>query len=184
MQADYKVKGSSIRSKFDFVRDRFGRAAEQELKAPFEATPGMLPFLDSSMYPFSVYDRINRAIADEFFDGDLARLREVGEYSAQKVLTTVYKAFASGKDFLGFLRRAAVLHQRFYSQGQMIVSVGAEGTSAVIELTGAPEYSEADLNVAAGFYTGAAKLLGLSDIECDFEVGADGARFDLRWDGG
>ncbi len=181
MADDYLVKGSSIRSKFEFVRERFGRAAERELREEFEPQAGAMPFLDSSMYPFEIYDEINRAIAARFYDGDLERLREVGEFSARKVLTGVYRAFAAGRDFPRFLERAAVLHERFYRPGRMLVELGDDEASARVRLTDAPVYSEADLHIAAGFYLGAARLLGLENAFCDFHLKPDGAHFDLSW---
>ena len=182
MSDDYRVKGSSIRSKFDFVHDRFGEGAERRLKERFRAR-GILPVLDSMMYPFEDYDAVNRAIAEQFFDGDLSRLSEVGTYSAQKVLTGVYRAFAAGKDYPGFLRRAAVLHERFYSHGGMQVELAEDGKGCTIELRGAPTYSESDLYIAGGFYAGAAHLLGVQSL--DWEMSWDsssGARFELRWE--
>ncbi len=115
----------------------------RRLKERFRDRDGLLPVLDSAMYPFAIYDEVNRAIAEEFYDGDLARLAEVGAYSARKVLTGVYRAFAAGKDFPGFLKRAAVLHERFYSHGEMLVDLDAGGRACQITLRGAPSYSEA-----------------------------------------
>lgn len=180
MMSDYRVKGSSIRSKFEFVRERFGEAAERRIKERFHDR-GLLPVLDSAMYPFTLYDEVNRAIAEDLLDGDLTRLSEVGSYSARKVLTGVYKAFAAGKDFPGFLRRAAVLHERFYSHGTMQVSLAEDGTSCRIALTGAPAYSEADLYIAGGFYSGAAELLGIEALHWDLSWDPSSARFELRW---
>lgn len=181
MSDDYRVKGSSIRSKFDFVHDRFGEGAERRLKERFREH-GLLPVLDSVMYPFEDYDAVLRAIAEEFFDGDLSRLSEVGAYSAQKVLTGVYRAFAAGKDYLGFLRRAAVLHERFYSHGGMDVDLAEDGESCTIVLSGAPTYSESDLHVAGGFYAGAADLLGIQSLDWEMSWDASSARFLLSWE--
>lgn len=180
MSGDYRVKGSSIRSKFDFVHDRFGEAAERQLKERFRDR-GILPVLDSVMYPFEDYDAVNRAIAEEFLDGDLSRLAEVGAYSAQKVLTGVYRAFAAGKDYPGFLRRAAMLHERFYNAGSMAVDLAADGKSCQIVLRGAPTYSEPDLNIAGGFYAGAAELLGIESLDWELSWDSSGATFQLRW---
>ncbi len=180
MSTDYQVKGSSIRSKFDFVHDRFGEAAERRFKERFRDS-GVLPVLDSAMYPFEDYDAVIRAIAEEFYDGELSRLSEVGAYSAQKVLTGVYRAFAAGKDFPGFLRRAAVLHERFYSHGGMDVDLAEDGKSCRIVLHGAPTYSESDLHIAGGFYAGAADLLGIESLDWELSWDSSGARFQLRW---
>ncbi len=182
MSDDYRVKGSSIRSKFEFVNERFGEAAVRRLKERFRDRDGLLPVLDSAMYPFAIYDEVNRAIAEEFYDGDLARLAEVGAYSARKVLTGVYRAFAAGKDFPGFLKRAAVLHERFYSHGEMLVDLDAGGRACQITLRGAPTYSEADLYIAGGFYAGAAELLGTESLDWNLAWDSSGARFDLRWE--
>lgn len=182
MPEEYRVRGSSISSKFKFVRDRFGTEAELQLKEHFKDQERLFPILDSSWYPFEVYDEINRVIADRFFDGEFSGLVEVGSYSAEKVLTSVYKAFAEGKDFPGFLLRAALLHERFYSQSQMDVTLGEDGVSAEVLLRDAPTYSEADLHIAAGFYGGAAKLLGLQGFRHECNLTKDGAHFQLRWD--
>ncbi len=181
MSREFQVKGSSIRSKFEFVRERFGDAAERRLATRFGDRPELEPLLDSAMYPFTVYDELLRIIAEECYDGDLERLTEVGAYSARQVLTGVYRAFAAGKDFAGFLEHASVLHGRFYSAGQMSVDLAEDGRRCEIRLTGAPVYSEADLQVAAGFYAGAAELLGIEQLDWQLSWDQSGATYELRW---
>ncbi|MDH3744735.1 MAG: hypothetical protein OES47_06510 [Acidobacteriota bacterium] len=181
MNDSFCVKGSSIRSKFDYVRDTFGPRAELELKESFSASDDIGSVLDSGLYPFDLYDRVLWAVAERFLDGDVNRLREVGAYSAEKSLTSIYRAFAEGKDFLGFLSRIQLLHQRFYTHGTMAVDIGDGNKSTRITLTGAPTYSDADLQVAAGFYLGVGNLLGLESIRLHFERTDHGAVFDLSW---
>ncbi len=178
---EFRVKGSSISSKFDFVRQTFGPAAERELRESLGGEADYGTILDSSLYSFDLYDRILRSMAERFYDGDLSRLEEVGAYSAEKSLTTIYKAFAAGKDFLGFLSRIGLLHERFYSQGKMDVEVASDRRSARIHLSEAPVYSDADLFVAGGFYCGAGKLLGLDAIRYRLERSEKDAVFHLSW---
>ncbi len=181
MSSEYQVKGSSISSKFDFVRERMGANEETRLREQFTDRAGLFPILDSAWYPFELYDLVNRTIADLFFNGNLSRLEEVGIFSAERVLNTVYRSFAHGRDYIGFLKRAAILHQRFYDRGHMEVVLGEDGHSAEVILSGAPTYAEADLYVASGFYRGAGKALGLDDVRSQFRLTADGARFQLGW---
>lgn len=181
MSDSFRVKGSSIRSKFDYVRDTFGPTAELELRESLPASDEIGSVLDSGLYSFELYDRVLWAVAERFFDGDVTRLREVGAYSAEKSLTSIYRAFAEGKDFLGFLSRIQLLHQRFYTHGTMAVDIGDNRKSTRITLAGAPTYSDADLQVAAGFYLGVGKLLGLEEIRLHFERTDQGAVFDLSW---
>ena len=93
----------------------------------------------------------------------------------------MYKSFAQGRDYVAFLRRAAILHQRFYNARHMEVVLGDDGTSAEIVHSGAPTYAEADLYIASGFYHGAGKAMGLDDVRSTFEITAGGARFQLDW---
>ena len=181
MSDNYQVKGSSISSKFDFAREHSGAAGENQLRELFSDDDRLFPVLDSAWYPFELYNRVNRAIAELFFGGDLRRLEEVGIFSAERVLNTVYKSFAQGKDYVAFLRRAAILHQRFYNAGSMEVILGDDGTSAEIVHSGAPTYAEADLYIASGFYQGAGRAMGHDDVRSTFEMTADGARFQLHW---
>jgi hypothetical protein len=175
---EYKVKGSSLRSKLQFVREKFGDEAEAELRTLFDRK--QFPILDSSWYPFELYEAVNRTIVERHLGGDVTRLREVGEFSAEKVLTSVYRFFTTGQDFVGFLKRAESLHQTCYNEGGMRVDVGEDGRSCHILLT-APRFSETDLHIAAGFYSGAGRLLGARDITCRCHHDREGAHFHLTW---
>lgn len=179
MDSDYKIKGSSIRTKFQFVKETFGEAAEAALQDRFER--GMFPILDSSWYPFSFNEQVSQAIVRSHFDGDVSRLREVGAFSAERVLTSVYKFYATAKGFIEFLRRAELLHETCYSKGGMQVSIGDDLKSCQIRLR-APVFSEADMQVAAGFYSGAAGFFGEHNVTCTCELEGSGARFDMSWD--
>ncbi len=63
----------------------------------------------------------------------------------------------------------------------MDVEVAPDRQSARIHLSGAPRYSDADLFVAGGFYTGAGRLLGLDAIDYSLSRTEDGATFHLEW---
>ena len=177
---EYWVKGSSIKSKLEFVRDRFGGPAEAALKNRF-ASQGLFLILESEWYPFHLYNDLCIALAENHFGGNLERLLEVGAYSAERTLRSTYEAYLEGGDFIRFLSRISALHGRFYNQGEMNVEVGPEGKSCEIHLRGAPEYSEADTQVAVGFYVGAAQTCGLAGVRHRIERSDDGVDFFLAW---
>lgn len=176
----YQVKGSNFGTKFAFVREHFGEAAAQQLMRDFAPQLGAVP-LDTAWYPFSVFDHLLTTIAQRHLGGDLARLAELGEFSAQTVLASVYRVYGDSKTFGRFLERIASLHGRFYNQGQMTVEVAAEGNRATIELRGAPSYAISDLHVARGFYLGAAKHFGHPTATCRLQAAKDRATFELKW---
>jgi hypothetical protein len=177
---EYWVKGSSIKSKLEFVRERFGPDAEAALKRSF-ASQGLFLILESEWYPYALFDDLCVAIAENHYGGDLERLVEVGEYSAERTLRTVYEAYLEGGDFLRFLTRIATLHGRFYNQGRMEVEVGDDSKSCRLTLQGAPEYREADIQIAVGYYVGAAKTCGLKGVRHRIERKDDRVDFFLNW---
>jgi len=179
MGQDYKVKGSSIRSKLEFAQARLSEQEYASFIAQFDRSH--IPVFDSFWYPSEFNEAVNNALINQLFRGNIGRLREVGEFSANKVLRTVYQVFAATKDFAAFLKRAEILHQSCYNQGGMEVEIAADGHACTITLS-APSFSDADLYIAAGFYQGAGIMLGASNIKCDFyrEIGT--AYFKLKWE--
>lgn len=177
----FQVKGSSISSKLAYVHDIGGEAAEGEARL-FLKDKGISTVLEATWYPYEIYDAFLTWIAGRHFGSDLSRLEQVGRFSAQKALTTTYAAFGRVGDFARFLEKMPVLHKRYYSQGQLIPSLLLPGaTHCEILLEGAPVYTDPDLYVAAGFYRGAAELMGFSRVRCTFKKEARRVRFKLAW---
>lgn len=177
----YQVKGSSLASKLEFVETRFGPAAVRELLLDV-ADPRLERILVTSWYPYELFDRLLTRLAARFYDGDLERLAEIGEYSAAKMLSGTYKTFTDlSKSYGDFLRRVQQLHSRLYSQGVIEVSVGTGDRRARILWHSAPYWTETDLAVAKGFYRGAAESFELRQVEVGLRREPDRVTFDLRW---
>jgi hypothetical protein len=180
MGSDYKVKGSTLNTKFEYVRVRFGDDAEQALHDRFESRE-QFPILEAVWYEYALYVEILEAIADHHFEGDVSRLVDAGEFSAEKALTSVYQAFVRGDDFTEFLGRISALHRLFYSHGKMQVRLSNDRDGCEIAHRDKPACDEADLYVALGFYCQAARLHGLRGLNGSFALEADGALFTLNW---
>ncbi len=179
-QTEQEVKGSTIRSKLAFTRERFGEEAEQDLKKRLGAA-GYTRVLEGSWYPFSLYEQLLHRIAERHFAGDLSRLFEVGAFSARQALTTTYDVFAGRRDFSQFLQRISALHGRFYRVGEILVELSRTPDTCAIRMRGAAPYSQADLHVAAGFYAGSAHLMGLENARCHFESAGEEVHFRIAW---
>ena len=174
----FQIKGSSIQSKLDYVREKLGPEQEKEVREMLRRR-GIVLLLQSSWYPAEVYEDLNRFLADRFFDGEVERLVEVGSFSAQRALESTYKAYLEGGDFTRFLQRISSFHERFFSQGHM--EVQPTESSCEIFLSGAPSYPLPDLQIARGFYVGAARCFGLENVRCSLAEESGGARFLLTW---
>jgi len=175
---DYQIKGSSIQSKLDYVREVLGKEQEEEVRDMLRQR-GIVLLLQSSWYPAEVYEDLNLFLAEEFFGGNIERLLEVGEFSARRALKSTYKAYLEGGDFARFLQRISSFHERFFSEGTMEVRPGVG--SCEILLSGARRYPQPDVQIARGFYSGAARCFGLENVSCSAAPNADGMRFLLTW---
>ena len=181
MAEEYMVKGIALRTKFEYVKDHRGAAADQSFRAGFAHRKDLMPLLDSSWYPFALYDEVIRGIATRFFGGQLSGLREVGVTSAEKALTTVYRSFARSGDVAGFFERIGLLYQTYYNLGQMKPELEKSGNGCGVVLSGAPVFSPADLEITAGFFLGACRLLGKPQARCSHHSSKDMVRYELRW---
>ena len=173
-----QIKGGSIRSKLELVRERFGERAYKDLVRILRAE-GAHPVLEANWYPFELFDHVLIHIADKHFGKDLSRLKEVGRYSAQKALTGVYKGLKK-MDFNEFVRlRLPVLHSRYYSAGKLtVVQLADKGCRLCLA---APAHFESDIWVACGFYAGAAELAGHTGARCTWERRGNLVIYTITW---
>ncbi len=173
-----QVKGGSFRTKLEYVRDTFGSDEEKKLVQLLKDLD-ICPILEANWYGFDLFDKVLCFIADEFLDGDLSRLEEIGRYSAHRALTGVYQSFKQA-DFTDFLqRRMPTLHSRFYNGGRLEVPQITERGCRIHIISST--LRESDLYVASGFYQGAAEIMGHRQVSCKFEIRADRAQFLLLW---
>lgn len=178
---EFLVKGSSIRSKLYFAQETLSPDIVARLSRWLADTNRGEQILDANWYSFELYDGLLRELAKEAFGGDLLRLEEVGVFSAEQALTTVYEVYAIQREFLKFLRRISSLHDRFYSRSKLEL-VSSSETSCDLQLTDVPVDFSADIHVASGFYIGAARLMQLNNVRCDRRIEGDRVFFRLTWD--
>lgn len=175
----YMVKGSSLLSKIDFVRERFKSGAADKLAQDLAGWLGRVP-LATQWYPFSIYEQLLKAIADRFFGGDLSRLREIGTFSAASALGGSYQAFST-KDFRKLVSRLTRLHSLFYTSGRLEVEFRPDGLGCEIRQFEVPRASAADDYLARGFYEACASTCGLVGVSTETLVRPGGSVFRLRW---
>jgi hypothetical protein len=180
MSEAYQVKGSTLLTKIEFVNDRFGEGAKDQLME--ELSKREFPSIfETGWIDFNWYVDLLELIAKSFLGGDVSRLTEAGEYSAKQGLGSTYKVFVSGADFIDFLKHISQLHKMFYSHGrtEVVLTKGQRGCKILHR--DKPVYATPDLYVAAGFYQGAGRLHGLRHVITRFERDSKGIVFDLRW---
>jgi hypothetical protein len=117
------VKGSAITSRIRYVRDRFGESALRRLKqnvsdvhrAQLEGK-----VLPHAWAPYDLFVEMNVQIDKLFGNGDLALCREMGRYSAEVNLPTLYRIFYKLGTPMFIFGKAARLWQVHYDSGQLV----------------------------------------------------------------
>ena len=180
MAKEFLIKGSSLRTKLDFVAARFDADAVESLRLFLARELGNRPILDADWYPFELYDRLLNHLAQRQFGGDLARLREVGQFSAEKALESTYQTYARGRSFEDFLQRLPLFHQRLYTASRLEVST-LEAKGCTIDVVEMPIVSMPDVHVSCGFFVGAARLLGHESAEGAASPKLHRVRYAIRW---
>ena len=175
----YMVKGISITSLFRYLDEYYSEETSDTIRSKVK-DHDKFPIMNSGWYPYELYIEILELIAAECFNGQLSSLEALGEYSSRNVLEGIYHAFVARKDFVRFLTKISVLHKRFYNSGDMEVRILSDN-SAEILLKGAPEYAEADIYIAGGFYATAAKVCGHPSAKYEFKRVVNGVRYLVSW---
>lgn len=180
MTTVYSIKGSSFKTKLEFVQQRFGEQARIELERKMEEEEFPSIF-DSGWYPFTKFVRLLQILAESHLKGDISRLTEVGEFSGRVSLSQTYKAYVSKKSFSDFLESSVRMHRMLYSHGRTERSFDEDGCGCRVIYLEKPMIAEEDLYVALGFFCEAGKIHGLKSVHGHFTTSNDGAVIALRW---
>src|SRR5436190_14901491 len=113
-----RVKGVMVRAHLQFVRDRFGEPAlALTLKAlPAAVAAEVQGILASTWCAFESLVVLDRTIARVARREEYELMHDLGRYSAQINLSTVYRGFHR-QDIHEFFRNSAMLHRQFQDFG-------------------------------------------------------------------
>jgi predicted hydrocarbon binding protein len=180
-----RVKGAMVRAHLQFVRDRLGEPAlAQTLKAlPAAVAAEVQGALASTWCGFESLIVLDRTIASVAGRDERELVRELGRYSAQINLSTIYRAFHRD-DIHDFFRNSAMLHRQFQDFGDCeYEQVGK--TLARISIRNAVCYSPAYCASETGYLeqvlaTHGATSATVTEASCQC-LGDDRCAFELRW---
>jgi predicted hydrocarbon binding protein len=180
-----RVKGVIARAHLQFVRDRLGEPAlALALKAlPPAVAAEIQGLLASTWCAFESLVLLDRSIARVAGREERELMHELGRYSAQINLSTVYRAFHRD-DIHEFFRNSATLHRQFQDFGDCEYE-HTTGTHGRIHIRNAVCYSPAYCASEAGYleqviaaHGGTAATVTEPACQC---AGDDRCTFELRW---
>lgn len=180
-----KVKGAMVRAHLQFVRDRLGEAAMTKTIAalPEAVAQEVQGVLTGTWCAFESLILLDRAISRAAGKDERELMRELGRYSAQINLSTVYRAFHRD-DIHEFFRHSATLHRQFQDFGTCEYEHLGEGHGR-ISVRDAACYSPAYCSSETGYLeqviaTHGATSVSVTETSCKC-AGDDRCTFELKW---
>lgn len=162
------VKGSALAARVLWVKLNHGDAgmgrllgqATPELKAAIEAG-----FAKAKWYPFDQFVELNLVIDRLFGAGDMGLLKDLGRYSADANLTTIYRLFYKVGTTHWILGRAVRLWGAHYDSGALEVMTRGPKT-AVLRVRNFATPHKAHCLAIAGWCERSIELSGGTNVKC------------------
>jgi len=182
-----EIKGAIIESRLQFVKDRFGpKAVEDVLSALPASDQAMLrkPLNSAGWYHFQTGQHLDDAIVQVIGKGDARLFEEMGAASAQQNLTGIQKFYLDPGNPQGFMLRAPLIYHVYYDKGWRDYRPTGP-TSGIMTTYEAETYSAADCSTVIGWYKQALKMCGARNVEMVEDTcratGGDCCRYLVTW---
>ena len=182
------VKGSALTSRLLWVRLNHGESGLTRLTDV--VSPALREIIESGAvharwYPFDLFVELNVAIDRVYGKGDATLIRELGRYSADANLTTIYRLFYKVGTVRWILARGPRLWGVHYDAGSLAVRY-LSAYEVELELVDFPTPHRAHCLAVMGWAERSIELSGgikvqTQDVSCRAN-GGDRCRFRLRWE--
>ena len=182
-----KVRGTVLRARIGFVKDKFG---EQAWTRVLEALPeddakfmsGIITH--GAWYPFDISVRLDDAIVNVLGGGQMAVFEDIGRASAKENLSTVHGRFLDPRDPMEFLKKTPIIYSFYYDTGRRTFEATGP-TSGVLTTFDAETFSKPDCATVIGWHKQGLEMAGARDVQMvEEECRAEGGkvcRYRVSW---
>ena len=122
---DVHVKGSALKTSVAFISAKFGESGWKKVLSSLPDKDREIlskRVLVSSWYPFSSYLSLLTTADKMFGKGDFALCADMGRYSAESDLGSVYMVFNKEANPHFIISRAAAIWKTYYDSGRMEIA--------------------------------------------------------------
>jgi len=182
-----EIKGSILESRLQFVKDRFGPDAVEDVLSALPASDQAIlrePLNSAGWYHFQTCQQLDEAIVQVIGKGDARLFEEMGAASAQQNLTGFQKFYLDHGNPQGFMLRAPLIYHVYYDKGWRDYKPTGP-TSGVMTTYEAETYSSADCLTVMGWYKQALKMCGARKVDMVEDTcrarGDDCCRYLVNW---
>jgi hypothetical protein len=182
-----EIKGSILESRLQFVKDRFGEQAVEDVISalpPSDQATLRKPINGAGWYHFQTGRKLDDAIVRVIGKGDASLFEEMGAASAQLSLSGTQKFYLDLGNPQGFMLRAPLIYHVYYDKGWRDYKPTGP-TTGMMTTYDAETYSAADCMTVMGWYKQALRMCGAKDVDISEETcrarGGDYCRYLVSW---
>jgi hypothetical protein len=182
-----EIKGSILESRLQFVKDRFGEQAVEDVISalpPSDQATLRKPLNGAGWYHFQTGQKLDDAIVQVIGKGDASLFEEMGAASAQLSLSGTQKFYLDLGNPQGFMLRAPLIYHVYYDKGWRDYKPTGPSTGMMTTYD-AETYSAADCMTVMGWYKQALRMCGAKDVDISEETcrarGGDYCRYLVSW---
>lgn len=156
------VKGSALVSTIELVESKYGKEGIEKVFSKLPEEDQIIfkdPIIQSEWYPFRLYVGLTEMVDRVFGIGDYSLVREIGKYSAEHDLKTIYRIFYKIGSPQYIIKQAGKVFTTYFDFGDFKTPVNKKG-NVVAEIYGIPEISPVFLQRIRGFMEKTLELSG------------------------
>jgi hypothetical protein len=162
----WQIKGSALQGLLQFIRQTFGEDGFQAIlkRASPEARALVTqPVLANEWYSGPLTMELRRCVIDEFYRGQVERIRALGRFSAELTLRGVYKVAVRIGSPTWFVGRLSMLFERMLRPGKVRV-IDHAARRVVVRVSEFEDRSGIMEEVLAGFAEAGLQISGCHDV--------------------
>jgi len=179
------IKGVVILTRFDFIESNFGKDTLKSFfaKIEFEDYDTIRqPVMISKDYPEKLLAAIDKAMLNEFFDGQVSSFLQLGEWNARHLLPRYFQNYIDDKDASGFLWQMSRMRPVLIGLGDMHISSFDKNDFGIHISYGQP-YTDAVRLSELGFLEQGCRMCGAKNVQSEeLKRSETSIEYQISWD--
>ena len=180
------IRGIVLLTRFDFIEDHYGHDRLKKFIAELarDEHKDVLgqPIVISKEYSEALLKAIDERILSTFFDGQVQKFKELGEWNARQVVPRYFQVYMDEKNPGGFLSQLARLRGHLIGLGEMHVSAFTPNEYGIRISYGQPYSEPVKLN-ELGFLEEGCRLCAARNLTTQEVESTDiTVEYILRWE--
>ncbi len=178
------IKGIVLLTRLNYVETHFGKDGLKEFLNKLNVTkesPLFQPIIISNDYSEDLILQIDRILLTEYFDNDVQKFVELGNWNAQRLVPTYFQIYIDEKNPGGFIEQNAILRPYLIGLGEMLVSA-IEPNQYLVRINYGQPYPESVRLSELGFLEEGIRMCSGQNVKSSVEEKDEtSVEYNIQW---